>query len=217
MPKSEVYKKMDSVISCVSPLLRELKYKKRGHTYNRTIQPGLIHVINFQMGKYEGENYQEIPPYRVNLYGKFTINIGVYIEEVHNLLCKWKVTNFISEPDCEIRKRIGELIDKGHDLWWDLNYEESVIGTDIKVKIEKFIIPFLARFSSTDQIIREWEIHGNGIGFPPRGRLSIAILFFYRGDKNIARDLIMQEYNENITKPYASFVMGVAEQLDIEL
>src|SRR5436190_639656 len=78
---------MKDVVGSVTPLLRRAGFRKRRHTFNRMPEPGLVHVLNFQMGAFNPPGPAseahvaaleslDIPG---DLYGRFTINLGVYV------------------------------------------------------------------------------------------------------------------------------------------
>jgi hypothetical protein len=217
MPKSDLAKKLDEVIKVVAPILKMAGYKKRGNTFNKCVEPGIIHVVNFQMAPYMFNNVNEILPFRHNLYGSFTINLGVFILEVHNAVHGWKVSDFVSEPECEIRMRIGKLLSDGTDLWWDLSGDTSTISSDVIKLIQDVALPFLEKLSSRNLIIDEWEKHGDSIGLPPRGRLSIAIMLYGQGKIDEAKELMLAEDIENRNKPSSGLVSRVAERIGINL
>ena len=52
---------------------------------------------------------------------RFTLNLGVYIPELHNASGSYPVTGDPKEPDCDVRSRIGMLLPQGTDKWWDVS------------------------------------------------------------------------------------------------
>jgi hypothetical protein len=59
--------------------------------------------------------------FRQNPYGKFTVNIGVYVPELHayGYTGGGKLA-FIHEYDVWVGERLGILGPERQDLWWDL-------------------------------------------------------------------------------------------------
>jgi hypothetical protein len=206
MTKSEFSKKLDLIQVDAQKKLSQFGYRKKGRTFNRSLESGLIHVINFQMG-------------RRSLSGKFTINLGIYIPEIYRLLWFWNEDEpkFVDHGDCEIEKRIGELVPPYKDNWWDLNKNTKRLSKKVLTVIEKYGLPYLNLFYSHDDIIQEWNKHGDNIGLPPRAGLSIAILLHNKGDHEQARNLLIQEYNRKLDHPYAGFVVDIAQKLGISL
>jgi len=82
-------------------------------TFNRKPEDGLIHVVNFQGSKW-GD--------------KFTVNVGIYVREVDELLDDWwrrerksglpGHDGAVLESVCWLRERIGRFDSDGHDKWW---------------------------------------------------------------------------------------------------
>src|SRR5436190_21871644 len=80
--KSETAKQMDGLQAALRPTLQRWGFRGRGRTFNRTTQDGLTQVITFQMGSFDPPGTTHIPGLRENMYGRFTINLGVYVPEV---------------------------------------------------------------------------------------------------------------------------------------
>jgi hypothetical protein len=99
MAKSDFAKKLDIIQTGAYEYLSQFGFRKRGRTFNKSLESGLIHVINLQMG-------------RRSLSGKFTINLGIYVPEIYRMLWFWNEDEpkFVDHGDCEIEKRIGELV-----------------------------------------------------------------------------------------------------------
>lgn len=78
---------MASVVALTVPLLKRAGFRKRRHSFNRTPEAGLVQVVSFQMGPFEplgpGSEaniaFREQLGFAGNLYGTFTINLGVYV------------------------------------------------------------------------------------------------------------------------------------------
>jgi hypothetical protein len=83
--------------------------------------------------------------------------------------------------------------------------------------IEKYGLPYLNQFNSHDDIIQEWNEHGEDIGLPPRAGLSIAILLLNNGKHEQAKNLLIQEYRRKPDHPYASFVADIAQKLGLSI
>ena len=146
---------MKGIVSAVHPILKEQSYRKRGNAFNRQVEPGLVHVIHFQMGAFQPPRVTEIPKLRPNLYGAFTVNLGVYLRELREIGTKNQAA-FINEFDCQIRMRIGGLIDPPADTWWRLDRPEES-ADQIRRLIEGPAGGWFARFSTRDEILLTLE------------------------------------------------------------
>lgn len=215
MGKSKFATKLDRIQDEVFQHLKKMGYRKRRRTFNRNVDDGLVHVINFQMGSYPPANFVEIPNIRPNLYGKFTVNLGVFVPETHRLERGKEIPDFIQEYDCEIRSRLGHLITPGDDIWWSLEHDHNTLCREMLRLIDDYALPYLSRFSTRQAIIWEWKRHGRDIGLPPRGNLSIAIILASQGNMDKATKLIQKEYSGAQRTTYAEFVKIVAGKLGI--
>jgi uncharacterized protein DUF4304 len=186
MPETQYARAMKEVVRELHPLLKERAFRKQRHTFNRECEPGVIQVINFQMGPYEVGDPVEIPGLRENLYGKFAVNLGVFIEELHDHFSHTPRPTFVAEYYCEIRRRLGEMMLGTGEYWWSLDHDTAAVADDVRQALVEYGFPFLDRLVSRDLIIRAWYRTGNSVGFPPRGDLAIALLHWHRGEKDVA-------------------------------
>ena len=87
MPKSDFAVTLDSIQEQLTPLLKNRRFRVRGRTFNRITTDGLTQVLNVQMGSFDPPGTTYHPGLRENLYGWFTINLGIYVPEV----ARWAV------------------------------------------------------------------------------------------------------------------------------
>ncbi len=146
---------MDHIQSDMAELFRTRGFRKRNRTYNRVGKDGLVQVINFQMGRYDPPGTYEIPGMRENLYGYFTVNLGVFVPEVEEIEYPGESKKFIAEFSCHLRARLGDLRGARTDLWWPLVAPEMV-SADIRERLIKDGLPFLERFGSREAIVKDW-------------------------------------------------------------
>ena len=79
--RSEPARNLDAILLDLKPFLKEREFRVRARAFNRTTIDGLTQVVQFQMGSFQPPGTQEIPGLRPNLYGRFTVNLGVYVPE----------------------------------------------------------------------------------------------------------------------------------------
>ena len=70
---------MAAVVGHVAPVMKANGFRKRRHSFNRGARDGIVHHLSFQMGAFDPPGTVEIPGLRPNLYGKFTVNLGVFV------------------------------------------------------------------------------------------------------------------------------------------
>ena len=152
---------MTALIVAVQPDLKELHFRKRRRSFNRTVEPdGLIPVIRFQRGRFDPPGTVEIPGLRPNLYGRFTINLGVWLPRVAEPGLDTpadRAGRFINDYDCHLRVRIGELLPQQEDTWWPLDTPVDDLAGAITSAIAGYALPWLARFSTRDDTLRQLE------------------------------------------------------------
>jgi hypothetical protein len=208
---------MKAVVGELHPRLKQRGFRKRRHTFNREPEPGLVQVVNFQMGPYEVGDPVEIPGLRENLYGKFAVNLGVLLDEIHASLAYFDRPKFVAEYHCELRKRLGELMPVEGDVWWNLDHEADVLAADVGEALERFGLPWLDRLASRDAILKAWYRYGNEIGFAPRGQLVVALIHWHRGEQDLAKRLLREYLNEDHAPGHAGYVDDMLERLGIRV
>src|ERR1700686_1650303 len=144
MAKSDSAKALDGLQSKLRPRLKALGFRVRGRTFNRKTADGLTQVVQFQMGAFDPPGTYQIPGIRENLYGKFTVNVGVYVPEVsqHNGV---EAGSLVQKAYCCIRARIGQLGPDQADVWWDLR-SIGEVASELWQRLQRDALPFLARF-----------------------------------------------------------------------
>jgi uncharacterized protein DUF4304 len=107
MTKSALATSLDALQGHLNPWFRQAGFRKHGRTYNRTTTDGLTHVIGFQMGSFDPPGTTHIPGLRENLYGRFTVNLGVYVPEVARNHGGGEAKSIVHDYNCCIRIRLG--------------------------------------------------------------------------------------------------------------
>lgn len=215
MPESNRNKtRLDAIQKIVHQELKQDGFKKKGRTHNKTIGDGLIQVINFQMGQYPIGGYV-IPGIRENLFGKFTVNLGVYIEEVYLSQGLEKVA-FVQESSCTIRARLNQLI-QGYDRWWELGEQYEKKAHEIIEGLKLQGKPWFEQIDNREKIIKYLQDDANKSFLEPRARLDAAIV-----QLDIDRqkgESLFKAYYESVDekKPHKKYVESLAKRLNIRV
>jgi hypothetical protein len=226
---------MKAVVTFVAPLMKEHGFRKRRHCFNRRMDDGIVHVLDFQMGPYEPippnlseadkDKYVEFRTRifgRFSLYGLFTINLGVHIPELEDALFRGNPpsSSFIPEYRCHVRTRLGQL-SEGNDAWWGLDLPVAELGLLMTELIKAHAIPFLDLFPTRDALVAQTETEPASVPWQGPPRLQLAIIAAHLGDERRARSLLQAHYDETILHPrnlaHHKYVEQVAERLGYEL
>jgi hypothetical protein len=118
-------------------VLNPLGFKKKANNfYLRREELGQI--INIQKSSFYSKDH-------IN----FTINTGLFLPEHWTGLIYnegKEIPTFPTEPECLIRKRIGELRNQ-HDTWYDIDEktDESTLIVEMRSNLSKYILPYFER------------------------------------------------------------------------
>ena len=214
MPKSGFAKAVDGIQRAIRPLLKDRGFRVRGRTFNRGTEDSLTQVVNVQMGPSDPPGTSYIPGLRENLYGLFTINLGVYVPEVARYHGGGEASSWVQEYHCCVRSRLGEACGAADDLWWPARCEENVIG-DVWRRLEEDGIPFLDRFSTRDRLLAEWNGRTKNMGASSPPRIVLAIILVKRGECERAHQLLSQQVLETRNPGHPDYVRKLAAQLSL--
>lgn len=212
MAKTKAAEDMDRLQANLRPFFKEHGFRMQTRTANRITSDGLTHVINFQMGRFDPPGTSYIPWFRKNLYGKFTVNVGVYVPEVATLHYRSKERSFAPEVECCVRMRLGHLGGELADRWWDLPGSQGT-ETDLRRRFETDAFPFLARLESRDLLLREFEANPSIGG--PGSRITRAIMLAARGQTEPARNLLSAQIRGTSNMKHIEYVQRLAEQIGL--
>jgi hypothetical protein len=184
---------MKIVVDAMSPALKERGYRKRGKAFNRAVDAGLVHVVAFQMGAFNPPGTQEIPRLRPNLYGSFTINLGIYLHEIASLdhrATGSDLPSFVNDYNCQIRTRIGNLFPDPADTWWWLDKPSDLVCAAVTSAMLDYGFPWLAQHATREEILQRLEGSpdpANYAGFMSPPRLTAMRIRLARGEHERAR------------------------------
>ena len=187
---------MDTVVAAVTPSMKGHGFRKRGSTFNRSREPGAIAVLNFQMGRFDPPGTYEIPGFRRNLYGQFTVNVGIAFEEVWAIdmaTAERPFPPFVHEYHCHLRHRLGDLMAAKEDLWWPLGRDVARVADEIAALIDRLALPWLDERDTRRAVLSAWE-RGKVVSQEPRLPLVIALLYLHEGEADTARATFLDYY-----------------------
>ncbi len=176
---------------------------------------GLTHVIGFQMGRFDPLGTTYIPGLRENLYGSFTVNLGVYVPEVARIYGCGEAKRAVHEYDCCIRTRLKSTAEDNG--WWTIAVNKSLIAELLeRLQVEAF--PFFQRFERRDQILDEYGAVTDNSELMVAPRIVCAIILLYRGEREEARHLLAAQARDRTCSPrHQAYVIDLAQNLDIAI
>jgi hypothetical protein len=188
--------KAREVEAAVHAALKPKGFTKRGRTFNRVTEDRLVQVIQLQLGQRILEN-------------QLTVNLGVFVPEVAEVLGE-PARDFVTEPTCCIRTRLGTLAPEGQDVWWPVA-GASVPG-DIIHRLERDGLPFLRRLASRDGIVT--GLTDDDCEYGTRPGIVKAIIVAKRGDLPAAREFLLPLASAPASGRY---IRNLAEKLGVTL
>ena len=215
--KSGYVQAMEAVVASTVPLMKKSGFRKRRHTFNRSRENGVVAVLNFQMGSSEPPGTYEIPGFKDNLHGTFTVNLGIAFEEM------WKIDlssaskpfpPFVNEYECHVRFRLGELMTPNEDVWWPLKGDLDRVGSEVAGLVERLALPWLDRFDSRHGVMTAWERH-EPISREGRLALVIAMIYLHEGQLEQGRRTFLEYYRSPHNRHHIAWLRQLAPQIGI--
>jgi hypothetical protein len=170
MSKSPYVAALDVVQRSLASYLRPLGFRKKGRSFNRPVGDGLVHVVSLQMGEYPIGDYV-LPGLRESYYGRFTINLGVFLPGVGSIEQNRAAPDFLREYHCDIRARLGVLA-RSEDVWWDLDHAIPETAAEVVHLMDAFGIPFLEQFETPAAVLDRIDSDGE-LPFCNAGRSAL--------------------------------------------
>jgi hypothetical protein len=132
-----------------TPVLKPLGYRKKANNFYKSLN-GIGKIINIQKNKYSSKDHIS-----------FTINTGIFSPEYWNVTYNYfnkPIPNYPTEPDCILRRRIGNLLNTG-DIWYEINAETDIgaLKTEQSRNLLTVILPYFESINSNEDILNELD------------------------------------------------------------
>jgi len=192
------------ILSGLETFLKNKGFKKKGFSFKRETETGLLQIIELRLG----------PSWSINS-GQINLGFGIFSDEWHKFLNRWKMPSTIRTADCEIRDCYCNIVDQGDNHnWFKLANSLNDLILNLINLLEKNILPYLDRHKTRSNILESYNKFGEKMGLPPRHKLSVAILTYGMGKKEKGLQLVYEEFLANLKNP---FYVGVYETIKNEL
>lgn len=191
------------ILEGLEKYLKSKGFKKKAFTFKRETENGLLQIIELRLG----------PSWSITS-GGINLEFGIFIEEQHKYLNRWKTPSTIRTADCEIRDCYCNIVDKeNNNNWFTLADSLDNLILDMINVLDKSIIPYLDKHKTRQDILESYLLNGEIMGLPPRHKLSIGILTLAMGEIEKGFKLVFEEYIANQKNP---FYVGVYEAINDE-
>lgn len=130
-------------------ILKPLGFKKKANNFYLQ-RPDLGQIINVQKSSFYSKEHIH-----------YTINTGIFLPEHWSGLIynEGKVMPaFPTEPECLVRKRIGELRNE-HDIWYDVdeNANENKLIGEMRINLNEYILPYFEKAKTKEELLNKLE------------------------------------------------------------
>lgn len=178
-----------SIGAALAVPLKAAGFRKRANSFNRRARDGLVHVVSLQLGPYERFGAPAAPEHTLDLWGRFTVNLGVYVPEMGRMGAPRG--NWVNEYNCQLRWRLGRLMPDRLEQWWDLR--DRLALEEVLTALVDYALPKLDSFADADSVLVAYATEGHRAFGSIANRsvaLDVADLYIARGDQASAEDLL---------------------------
>lgn len=136
----------DLIVRVLDPGLEAAGFQRKRRTWNR-LRMGFVDVVDVQtVPRKLGPN-------------TFTMNVGVLVPDLYELVHGRTPPRFAEDPECVVRVRVGELLNRGgadrfFDRWWTLDSDTEQLNAERELgdALPGRVLPFLERFQSMPDV-----------------------------------------------------------------
>lgn len=181
------------VVMRINSILEPMAFRRRKTTWNRS-SGELLDVVNVQFSK---------------ATNSATMNAGALNPSVYRTCWGRPPNQFVEEPHCTIRARVGQLLD-GKDIWWNLGDEDACekMGDCIRT----IVLPFLEHNHTPTAMEQYLSDHQAGKHKHAPETIYLAILKYELGRKQEACALL-HELQQRIIGNWKARVGEVRDRL----
>ena len=200
---------MKWIVDQIHPELKARGFRKRRHSFNRSVEDGVVQVINFQAGPSLPPGAQPIPGFRHDLHGLFTLNLGVAIREAWEQDMRFERTfpTFLNEAECQIRPLWGRT----EQTWWRLSQDDTTVAQLTGVEVLGPGVNWLEDRATRRQILEMWGSEGRE-ALPMPTDLPIVMILRHLERPDEAA-IVLREYYDSLEpgphRPYVYELAGV--------
>lgn len=212
--KSDLARTLDELQAKLRPALKERGFRARGRAFNRLTSDGLTEVMQVQMGSFDPPGTIPIPGLRESRYGKFNVNLGVFVPEVAERYGGGAPKSCVQEYHCCIRTRLGLLGPERRDVWWDIRAGEA-LAQELLQRLTRDAIPFFGKFETRDAILKQWLADPKAPYASTPSRIVCAIILAKRGRNEDARVLLAAQARETLNPGHPAYVRRLADKLGL--
>jgi Domain of unknown function (DUF4304) len=212
--KPDTTAKANEMQRWLRPQLKKHGFVQSGRSYNRLNESGLTDVINIQLGFSNPDIPWKVARLDNDISNKyFTVNLGVFVPEVHRLWHGYPLRKTISEADCCIRSRLGSVGREYEDVWRALQRNDALYK-EVFDDLIRIALPYFKKFSTREEILRETSEY---LGYSPT-RIVQALILYEQGQTGKAAQLLSEQVENSADhRGHQEHVRELALRLNISL
>lgn len=189
---------IDSIIKgAVAPILRAAAYRGSGRNFHKA-SADLVRLINIQASNSNSGSV-----------GKFTVNLGLFFPSLNAIIGPPIKAKLPTEPECDVRMRIGFLMPVNADHWWtfDTGEDPSKLLSELSIALSVYALPWIEKSWTLVNVIED-----STINLRPH---QIAALAYLNGDPQKTQQLLQELYDN---KPASrAFTGSIARKMSINI
>lgn len=210
---------LDTVRDHLARYLKPQGFRSRGRSFNRSTEPGVVQVISLQMGGVKQASRMTPEEFGHGMRGTFTVNLGLYVDEVRDALAQQPRPRWITASHCALCTRIGQLADPPRDIWWKLEgTDPGELAGDVVRLLDAHGLALLEACATREGILAELAGQHAENGLTGQLRVTYTILLASAGRLRDAREQLRAEISASEGSPvYQQTLRDLALRLHLPL
>jgi hypothetical protein len=186
----------------IAPVLSDHGFQRSQLIWKRRL-PALSHVLEIQISRWNTKDRAE-----------FTINLGVWIEQVWRICWDKAPPKKVTASDCFPHWRVAAVMASATDVWWTVEAPDDVarVGTELQSILLEHCIPFLEKLNSLGAVVAV-AAEDAVLRRHPADLLGYAILTHLTGRPAEAIKLLAPLLADPKAESWRDRVKGVLERL----
>jgi hypothetical protein len=175
--------------------LKAAGFRKRGNSFNRSADDGLVHLVSIQLGPYDPSGIHAVAGLVPDLYGRFRVNLGVHVPAMNRVGSPRSA--WINDYNCALRWSLGYFMPGGFDQWWDLR--DRLALEEVTEVLVTRALPHLDGFRDSASVLAAYAAGGTrafGPITPAAAVLEVADLLLSLGERGEAEQVLTNYVSE---------------------
>ena len=207
--------RLDKILQSIFKALKPLGFIRKDRLFNRRTSEGLLEVIHFQTIHAPPGGKDDLPGFRPYNFGKFTVNLGIWIPELFDETFPGQRKKMYEPFDCSLRILLSKLT-RGDEYWWSLDEKASTLSQEILEALKGPGRQWLNQLNTYQKIEANWVALAESQQLVRRAKLDVALMKILRNEED-GKDLFREYFQQKHPEGHRQYLLFLAQKYGVEL